>query len=131
GSAREALAEARSLGQTDYLQVVQNWGAQAGARTNHLCLDLYDLPQVPPRFVIREGECPFCRLVRDESRLPDRLVWEDESSVAFAPYASRSSFEVWIVPRGQEADFGRAAVPDVAATAEALRQVLAKLAASL
>ena len=51
-------------------------GAQAGARTNHLCLDTYDLPQVPhrvaeelggaARFVIREGECPFCRLVREE-----------------------------------------------------------------
>ena len=141
GHAREALAEARSVGQTDYLQVVQNWGAQAGARTNHLCLDLYDLPQVPhriaeemggaARFVIREGECPFCRLVRDESRRPDRLVWEDDSSVAFAPYASRSSFEVWIVPRRHEADFGRATKPDVAATSEALRQVLSRLAASL
>jgi galactose-1-phosphate uridylyltransferase len=141
GHARDALAEARSVGQTDYLQVVQNWGAQAGARTNHLCLDLYDLPQVPhriaeemggaARFVIREGECPFCRLVRDESRRPDRLVWEDASSVAFAPYASRSSFEVWIVPRRHEADFGRATKPDVAATSEALRQVLSRLAASL
>ena len=118
GGARDALAEARAAGQTDYLQVVQNWGAQAGARTNHLCLDLYDLPQVPhriaeelggaARFVIREGECPFCRLVRDESRRPDRLVWEDDASVAFAPYASRSPFEVWIVPRRHEADFGRA-----------------------
>jgi galactose-1-phosphate uridylyltransferase len=141
GEARAALAEARSLGQTDYLQVVQNWGAQAGARTNHLCLDLYDLPQIPhriaeemggaARFVIREGECPFCRLVRDESRRPDRLVWEDASSVAFAPYASRSAFEVWIVPRGHQADFGRATHIDVAATAEALRQVLSRLASSL
>ncbi len=141
GAARDALAEARETGQTDYLQVVQNWGAQAGARTNHLCLDLYDLPQVPhriaeemggaARFVIREGECPFCRLVRDESRRPDRLVWEDRSSVAFAPYASRSSFEVWIVPRHHEADFGRASEPDVVATSEALRQVLGRLAASL
>ena len=140
-AARSALAEARVTGQTDYLQVVQNWGAQAGARTNHLCLDLYDLPQVPhriaeemggaARFVIREGECPFCRLVRDESRRPARLVWEDHASVAFAPFASRSPFEVWIVPRRHEADFGRATVPDVAATAEALRQVLARLAASL
>ena len=74
--------------QTDHLQVVQNWGAQAGARTNHLCLDLYDLPQIPhrvaeelggaARFVIREGECPWCRLVRDEPRRPERLVWEDD-----------------------------------------------------
>ncbi len=139
--ARDALAAARVTGQTEYLQVVQNWGAQAGARTNHLCLDLYDLPQIPhriaeelggaARFVIREGECPFCRLVRDESRRPDRLVWEDHASVAFAPYASRSSFETWIVPRHHEADFGVASAVDIAATAEALRQVLARLASSL
>jgi UDPglucose--hexose-1-phosphate uridylyltransferase len=141
GEARQALASARESGHTDYLQVVQNWGAQAGARTNHLCLDLYDLPQIPhrvaeemggaARFVIREGECPFCRLVRDEVRRPERLVWEDASSVAFAPYASRSAFEVWIVPRVHEADFGRATAPDIAATAEALRQVLSRLASSL
>ena len=135
------VADARSTAQTDYLQVVQNWGAQAGARTNHLCLDLYDLPQVPhrvaeemggaARFVIREGECPFCRLVREESVRPDRLVWEDHGSVAFAPYASRSPFEVWIVPRRHEADFGRAGAADIVATSEALRQVLGKLGASL
>jgi len=139
--ARDAVAGARATGQTDYLQVVQNWGAQAGARTNHLCLDLYDLPQIPhrvaeemggaARFVIREGECPFCRLVREESRHAGRLVWEDASSIAFAPYASRSAFEVWIVPRTHQADFGRASQPDLAATAEALRQVFTRLASSL
>jgi UDPglucose--hexose-1-phosphate uridylyltransferase len=138
---RAALAEARSVGQTDHLQVVQNWGSQAGARTNHLCLDLYDLPQIPhriaeelggaARFVIREGECPWCRLVRDETRHPERLVWQDQDTVAFAPFASRSPFEIWIVPRHHEADFGRVADADVAATAEALRQVLGRLAASL
>jgi len=139
--ARAALAEARTAGQTEYVQVVQNWGAQAGARTNHLCLDVYDLPQIPhriaeelggaARFVIREGECPWCRLVRDETRRPDRLVWEDASSVAFAPYASRSPFEVWIVPRRHDADFGAASDRDVEATGEALREVLGRLAASL
>src|SRR5690349_6937636 len=36
---RDAIAEARDRGVTDYLQAVQNWGAQAGARTNHLCFD--------------------------------------------------------------------------------------------
>src|SRR5262245_55976418 len=34
--ARDALAEATRAEQTDYLQVVQNWGAQAGPRTNPL-----------------------------------------------------------------------------------------------
>src|SRR3954471_3926609 len=139
GSARTCLADARKAGLTDHLQVVQNWGAQAGARTNHLCLDLYDLPQIPhriaeelggaARFVIREGECPWCRLVRDEVARPERLVWEDADNVAFAPFASRSPFEVWVVPRRHEADFGRGGAREVAATAEALRQVLGRLAA--
>ncbi len=141
GAARDALATTRATAQTDYVQVVQNWGAQAGARTNHLCLDLYDLPQIPhriaeelggaARFVIREGECPFCRLVREEPQRPERLVWEDNANIAFAPYASRSPFEIWIVPRRHEADFGRATDQDVASTAEALRQVLSRLATSL
>jgi UDPglucose--hexose-1-phosphate uridylyltransferase len=139
--ARDALAEAQATGQTEYLTVVQNWGAPAGARTNHLCLYLYDLPQIPhriaeelggaARFVIREGECPFCRLVREEVRRPDRLVWEDADSVAFAPYASRSPFEIWIVPRRHEADFARADATAIRATSEALRQVLGTLASTL
>jgi UDPglucose--hexose-1-phosphate uridylyltransferase len=102
---------------------------------------MYDLPQIPhriaeevggaARFVIREGECPYCRLVRDEVRNDDRLVWADGGSVAFAPWASRSAFEVWVVPRRHAADFGTATRDDVAATAEALRQVLARIGASL
>jgi UDPglucose--hexose-1-phosphate uridylyltransferase len=139
--ARDAVAEATQLAQTDYLQVVQNWGAQAGARTNHLCLDLYDLPLIPhrvgeelggaARFVIREGECPWCRLVREEARTRSRLVWEDASTVAFAPWGSRSSFEVWIVPRDHEADFGRASEAAIRATATALRHVLGALSVTL
>jgi UDPglucose--hexose-1-phosphate uridylyltransferase len=69
--------------------------------------------------------------VREETIRPDRLVWEDDASVAFAPYASRSPFEIWIVPRRHEADFSRAAASDITATAEALRQVLGDLARSL
>ncbi len=136
--AREAIRGASEAGATEYLTVVQNWGAQAGARTNHLCFDLYDLPQVPHRIaeeiggsarhVIREGECPYCRLVREEVRRGVRLVWQDASSVAFAPYASRSPFEVWVVPRAHEADFGRAGDASLESTADALQAVLRRIA---
>ncbi len=138
---RDEIASARRAGGTQYLQVLQNWGAQAGARTNHLCFDLYDLPQIPhriaeelggaARFLIREGQCPYCRLVREEVRRPDRLLYADDHAVAFAPYASRSPFEVWVVPRRHDADFARADNHDIVATAEALRQVLARLSSAL
>ena len=74
------------------------------------------MPQIPhrigeelggaARYVIREGICPFCRLVRDEVAGRTRLVYEDSASVCFAPYASRSPFELWVVPRHHAADFG-------------------------
>jgi UDPglucose--hexose-1-phosphate uridylyltransferase len=132
--ARAAINDARNAGETDYLQVVQNWGAQAGARTNHLCLDFYDLPQIPhrigeelggaARYLIREGACPFCRLVRDEVAASERLVFEDAASVAFAPWASRSPLELWVVPREHQADFGRATDGQLTSAAETLQKVL-------
>ena len=134
GIARTELEAARERGGTEVFQLVQNWGAQAGARTNHLCLDLYDLPHLPhrigeelggaARYVIREGICPWCRLVADEVARRDRLVFEDAASVCFAPYASRSPFELWVVPRHHEADFGRATDEQLTSTGETLRKVL-------
>jgi UDPglucose--hexose-1-phosphate uridylyltransferase len=132
--ARDAIRAAREAGQTEYFQVVQNHGRQAGALTDHLCFDTYDLPQIPhrigeelggaARYLIREGACPFCRLVKDEVLGRERLVFEDAASVAFAPYASRSPFEIWVVPRHHEADFSRASDAALTSAAETLQKVL-------
>ena len=131
---RDVLTAAVAADKTEYLQVVQNYGRQAGALTDHLCFDFYDLPQIPhrigeelggaARYVIREGSCPFCRLVRDEVAEPARLVYEDSASVCFAPYASRSPFELWVVPRHHAADFGTATDAQLVSAAETLQSVL-------
>jgi UDPglucose--hexose-1-phosphate uridylyltransferase len=136
--ARQQIVEARAAQQTDYLQVVQNWGRQAGARTDHLCLDFYDLPQIPhrigeelggaARYLIREGTCPYCRLVRDEVSNGGRLVYQDAATVCFAPYASRSPFELWVVPRHHSADFGTASDAQLISATQALQRVLRLLA---
>jgi UDPglucose--hexose-1-phosphate uridylyltransferase len=133
-AARDQIRSARRQGGTEYFQLVQNWGAQAGARTNHLCIDTYDLPQIPhrigeelggaARYVIQRGACPWCRLVRDEVAGRERLVFEDAASVCFAPYASRSPFELWVVPRHHDADFGRATDDGITSAAGTLRTVL-------
>ena len=146
GTARRA-AETRSStrarpDQTEYLQVVQNWGAQAGARTNHLCLDLYDLPQIPHRD--RGGAGRRGALRHPRGRVPvlparprrgraARTAWSTRTTtrVAFAPYArarrSRSGSCRAATTRTSPGPRDR----DIAATAEALRQVLGRLAASL
>ena len=136
--AREQIAAARAAMETEYVQVLQNWGRQAGALTDHLCLDFYDLPQIPhrigeelggaARYLIREGVCPFCRLVRDEVAEGSRLVYQDATSVCFAPYASRSPFELWVVPRHHAADFGSASDAQLVSAVETLQKVLGLLA---
>jgi UDPglucose--hexose-1-phosphate uridylyltransferase len=132
--ARDRIVQAREEGGTQYVQIVQNWGKQAGAMTDHLCFDVYDLPHLPhrigeelggaARYVIREGICPWCRLVEDEVARRDRLVFEDAASVCFAPYASRSPFELWVVPRHHEADFGLATDEQLTGAAGALQKVI-------
>ncbi len=132
--AREEVARASSMPGIEYVQVVQNVGAQAGARTDHLCIDLYELPQIPhrlgeelggaARYMIKEHVCPWCRLVREEVARRARLVYADASTVCFAPYASRSPFELWVVPRHHEADFGRATDTQLEGAADALQGVL-------
>jgi UDPglucose--hexose-1-phosphate uridylyltransferase len=131
------VVQARATPGIEYVQVVQNVGAQAGARTDHLCIDLYELPQIPhrlgeelggaARYMIKERVCPWCRLVREEAAQRDRLVYADATTVCFAPWASRSPFELWVVPRHHEADFGRATDDQIAAAADALQGVLRKL----
>jgi UDPglucose--hexose-1-phosphate uridylyltransferase len=138
-AARDEIRAAQARSGTEYFQVVQNWGAQAGARTNHLCIDLYDLPHIPhrigeemggaARYVIREGGCPWCRLVRDEVASRERLVFEDAGGVCFAPWASRSPFELWVVPRHHDADFGRTTDAMITNAAETLQKVLRLLSA--
>ena len=135
--ARERIGRARAQRGTEHLQVVQNWGEQAGAMTNHLCFDVYDLPHIPhrigeelggaARYVIKEGVCPWCRLVETEVARRDRLVFDDAASVCFAPYASRSPFELWVVPRHHEADFGKATDDQLTSAAETLRKVIRML----
>jgi UDPglucose--hexose-1-phosphate uridylyltransferase len=137
GLARDAVVQARATPGIEYVQVVQNVGAQAGARTDHLCIDLYELPQIPhrlgeelggaARYMIKERVCPWCRLVRDEVAKRDRLVYADATTVCFAPWASRSPFELWVVPRHHEADFGRATDEQIESAADALQGVLRKL----
>ena len=102
--------------------------------TNHLCLDVYDLPQIPhrigeelggaARYVIKARRVPVVPPDRGRGRRRDRLVFEDAASVCFAPYASRSPFELWVVPRHHEADFGSLGDEQLTAAAEALQKVI-------
>jgi UDPglucose--hexose-1-phosphate uridylyltransferase len=112
-----------------YIQVVQSYGRQAGSRSGHLNLELYAIPQVPhwvaeeigggARQMIKARRCVWCALAEAEEENGERLVFSDHQAVVFAPAASRSAFEMMVVPRTHAADFTALddeAITDVTAT---------------
>ncbi len=98
-----------------YLQIVQSYGRQAGSRSGHLNLELYAIPQVPhwvaeeigggARAMIKSRRCVWCALAEAEEESGERLVFADHHAIVFAPAASRSAFEMMVVPRAHTADF--------------------------
>jgi UDPglucose--hexose-1-phosphate uridylyltransferase len=98
-----------------YIQIVQSYGRQAGSRTSHLNLELYAIPQVPhwvaeeigggARQMIKSRRCVWCALAEAEEEREERLIFADHHAVVFAPAASRSAFEMMVVPRQHAADF--------------------------
>ena len=98
-----------------YIQVVQSYGMQAGSRSQHLNLELYAIPQVPhwvaeeigggARQMIKTRRCVWCALAEAEEENGERLVFADHHAVVFTPAASRSAFELVVVPRAHAADF--------------------------
>jgi UDPglucose--hexose-1-phosphate uridylyltransferase len=100
----------------EYLLILYNHGRPAGASLEHPHSQLYAISLIPPafneelqggqRFYREQGGCVFCRTLDDELRAGTRIVFENDAFVAFAPYAARTPFETWIMPRRHAASFG-------------------------
>ena len=96
--------------------ILYNHGRPAGASLEHPHSQLYAISLVPPSFDVElEGAtrygtandgCVFCRTLQDEQDAGVRVIFENDGFVVFAPYAARTPFETWIMPRRHAASFG-------------------------
>lgn len=73
------------------------------------------------------GACTACEVLAQELAEKARLVDESPAAVAFAPWASRAPFEVWVVPRAHEARFEREPAAHLEGIAAVLRSVALRL----
>jgi UDPglucose--hexose-1-phosphate uridylyltransferase len=92
-----------------YVLIFKNMGRAAGASLEHSHSQLIALPIVP-ELVMEElngskfyynwkERCVFCDMIRQELQQKVRVVKENEEFVAISPFAPRSPFEVWILPK--------------------------------
>jgi UDPglucose--hexose-1-phosphate uridylyltransferase len=97
-------------------QLIVNEGAEAGASLEHTHAQLYALPFVPAA-VARErerisayrertaGAGLLTDILAEEVRRNERLVAIDDEAALICPWASRSPFELRVIPRREEARF--------------------------
>lgn len=103
-------------GDASYVQLIVNEGPEAGASLEHTHAQLYALSFVPAA-VARErerlssyaertaGGALLSDVLAEEVRRRDRLVAIDEDAALLCPWASRSPYELRIVPRRESARF--------------------------
>ena len=106
----------RAHSDASYVQLVVNEGATAGASLPHTHAQLYALPFVPAA-VAREreragaygertaGSGLLSDVLVEEVRRRERLVAIDDEAALICPWASRSPYELRVVPRRESARF--------------------------
>ena len=120
-----------------YILIFKNYGKSAGASLEHPHSQLIALPIVPKRvheeiegaakYYEYKERCVFCDMIREEKEEKDRIIYEDEKFLAFCPYVSRFTYEVWILPKRHQSDFSNVDRDCVPCFARALRDSLARI----
>lgn len=138
---RERMRDLRRDIRLKTFLVVKNVGRPAGATFDHAHSQLLALPFVPLHLDDelagararheKTAHCVFCAVIDEELANHQRVVASDEVVVALAPFASRVPFEVWVLPRHHAASFEEESDERLLAVAERLRDVMARLHATL
>jgi len=119
----------------------KNHGGPAGATLFHAHSQLIALPFVPEtlhaevraaaRHFEEKERCIWCDIVAQETREKERIVLESDDAVVLSPWAARSPFELWILPREHRSSFESATEQELRAVADSLRTVLRKIDVAL
>ncbi len=76
-------------------------------------------------------ECVFCRIIRDERALGERLVFENRDFAVITPFASRFPFEMAVFPLRHSPFFTTLREGELESLAETMKAVLGKLKETL
>lgn len=92
----------------EYVMLFRNYGINAGASLRHPHSQIVGLGIVPFRvldeinhfksYFDKNKRCPMCDTINNEIIDKKRVVSMSNNYIAFAPFASRFNFEIWIAP---------------------------------
>lgn len=120
-----------------FINIFQNHGVRAGTSLEHPHSQLIATPVIPPhvrnpieravRYYDTHGQCLYCVMLQEEVRRQERLIAQNDFFIAYAPYASRTPFEVRIMPKKHQPSFADIEGKELFDFAKILKSILAKL----
>ena len=122
-----------------YISIFHNHRREAGATIPHSHSQIFATPFVPThiekeieqaKFYFEDVDldnCPFCTMIKTELKEKRRVIIENASFIAIAPFASGSPFEIWVLPKEHNPSFNGIREDEIGELADILTWVLGRL----
>ena len=138
---RDRIVDLKRDPQLAHATIFKNCGAQAGASIYHAHSQLLATPYVPSlieeelagakAYQAANGIDIFDDIIARELADGRRVVVDTPQFLAFCPYASRFTYETWIVPRQPESHYEQITAEAIRDLASVLKSVLHRLEVAL
>ncbi len=113
-----------------HVSIFRNHGLEAGASLSHAHSQMIATPFIPEtireelgasvKFMSKHGRCIFCEILEKEMKGP-RLILQNRTYLAFAPWASVNPLEFWIAPKEHQATLLEMTRPEMKTFAEFMK----------
>jgi len=131
------LRSLRNLPHVKFISIFRNHGRAAGTSLIHPHCQLIATPIVPThiRQEVEESRrhyddhvtCVYCEMMDIESNVGKRVILDSPHFLALAPFASRTPFEMMVLPKRHCSDFGEMTMSEANDLADMLGTVLGKM----
>ena len=134
---RERILDLQKDPRFSYVMIFKNHGRAAGASLEHSHSQLVALP-VTPQLISAEMDgaasyyrfrerCIFCDMIAQELYQDVRVVGQNDDFVVISPYAPRTPFEMWVLPKEHESGYRFQSDKSLSSLAAILSETLRRL----
>ncbi len=120
-----------------YIQYFKNYGKEAGCSLFHSHSQIIATPLIPKEvatkisqlkgFYKKEKSCYLCKEIDFELKENKRIVYENESFIAYCPYYSIFPFEVRVIPKKHSNRFDNINEKEMTFLSKALKVITQKI----
>ncbi len=138
---RHRISQLESDPRLRYTLIHKDYGKAAGEQYKHPHSHVIATPVIPKgikeeldgakAYYQYKERCIFCDIVNEELRTGARVIMETKNFVAFVPFAPKSPFEYWILPRRHNCAFQEISDEELEDFSFILMETIKKMGAAL